>query len=77
MTTTEAQNNIGQPFKLTGAGMPGFDIIQSLREDGYIIGNFLDAPAEDCRLKQSQPEQLRKDYKPISPTSNADKLTLF
>lgn len=62
MTQQEAAANIGQPFKLIGfTGMP-WDIVQSVTADGVIEGVFIiSARCEDCRLKQPQPEQLKKD----------------
>lgn len=62
MTIEEAKSNIGQPFKLNWIKALGgkFDIIREVREDGTIVGDFYEAPAEDCRLKLDQPEQLKK-----------------
>lgn len=58
MTTEEAKAAIGQPFKWTLCIK--WDVIKEVTDDGFIIGEFLTAPAEDCRLKQPQPEQLKK-----------------
>lgn len=60
MTADEARQNIGKPFKWLGGGTYWWDIIQGVDDNGWIIGNFFSAPAEDCRLKQEQPEQLKK-----------------
>jgi hypothetical protein len=57
MTTEIAQANIGQPFKY--GSVYKWDTIQSVTASGYIIGDFLEAPAEDCRLKLPQPEALK------------------
>lgn len=63
MTIQEAKENIGKEFKLnwvsgTGAAAQ-FDIIKFVDANGWIHGEWLSAPAEDCRLKQEQPEQLK------------------
>ncbi len=62
MTKEEAVANIGQPFKLSWIkGLGGkFDTIREVRKDGWIVGDFWEAPAEDCRLKMEQPEFLKK-----------------
>lgn len=62
MTIEEAKENIGQPFKLNWIKAIGgeFDTIRGVRADGWVIGDFLEAPAEDCRLKMDQPVQLKK-----------------
>lgn len=62
MTVNEAKQNIGQPFKLNWVKALGgkFDTIREVREDGWIVGDFWEAPAEDCRLKMEQPEHLKK-----------------
>lgn len=57
MTTEEAKQNIGQPFKWQLCVK--WDVIREVTADGYIIGGFLTAPVEDCRFKQPQPEQLK------------------
>jgi hypothetical protein len=65
MTPKEATENIGRQFRIIGfGGLCGkFDTILAVDENGWIIGNFIEAPAEDCRLKQTQPEQLKKKNK--------------
>lgn len=62
MKIEEAKANIGQPFKLNWIKVLSgkFDIIREVDIDGWIIGDFLEAPAQDCRLKAEQPEQLKK-----------------
>jgi hypothetical protein len=62
MTIEEAQANIGKPFKCIdgGNGLAGkFDTIKKV-VNGWIYGEFMAAPAEDCRLKQEQPEHLKQ-----------------
>lgn len=61
MTTEEAYNNIGKPFKYQHC--VHWDVIKEVSGDGYITGEFLCVPAEDCRLKQEQPPQLKKSKK--------------
>lgn len=63
MTIEEAKANIGQPFKLSWVkGLGGkFDTIREVRNDGWIVGDFWEAPAEDCRFKMEQPEQLKNN----------------
>lgn len=63
MTIEEAKHSLGKEFKLawiTGGILGRFDIIRSVDNDGWIQGDHISAPAADCRLKQEQPEQLRK-----------------
>ena len=62
MTREEALNNIGQSFRPIDPGsLPGkFDTIREVQEDGTIIGDIIEMHHDDCRLKQSQPEQLKK-----------------
>lgn len=61
MTIEEAQANIGQPFKwVEGSGATGkFDVIRKVVK-GWVYGDFLAAPLEDCRLKLDQPDHLKK-----------------
>lgn len=62
MTLEEAQANIGKPFKWIpgGTGAAGkFDIIQKIVK-GWVYGDFVAAPLEDCRLKLDQPDHLKK-----------------
>jgi len=64
MTILEAQQNIGQPFKVIGLpfhfkGGTTFDTIRDVTEGGEIIGDFVDALVEDCRLKHEVPKQLQ------------------
>lgn len=63
MTPEEAKANIGKPFKWLGGGAFWWDIITNVNEEGWIIGKFFDSPAEDCRLKQEQPEALKEHIK--------------
>lgn len=62
MTISEAKQNIGKLFKvsfLTGYGRAaGFDVIQKVDESGWVHGEWLSAPASDCRLKGEVPKQL-------------------
>lgn len=63
MTIQEAKANIGKPFKLNwikGGVCSQFDTIISVDDNGEVHGNFLSAPAEDCRLKEAQPDHLKK-----------------
>jgi hypothetical protein len=63
MTTLEASQNIGKPFKVAefNSGLLGsFDTIISVDGDGNIYGDFIIAHCQDCRLKQEQPKQLNK-----------------
>lgn len=66
MTIEEARAAIGQPFKLNWIKAIGgkFDTIREVREDGWIVGDFWEAPAEDCRLKMEQPEHLKSKPDP-------------
>jgi hypothetical protein len=57
MEKSEALKNIGQPFKWSLCVK--WDVIRSVSDDGYIKGDFIEAPAEDCRLKQEQPIWLK------------------
>lgn len=58
MTISEATQAIGQPFKYSLCSK--WDVIKEVRPDGYIIGEFIEAPADECRLKQEIPEGLKK-----------------
>lgn len=63
MTLQDAYNNIGMPFRLigfTGGILSQFDKIIRVEPNGTIHGNYIEANCEDCRLKQEQPEQLKK-----------------
>lgn len=60
MTTQEAKNNIGKPFKYQYCIK--WDVIRDVSDDGYITGDFLSVPCEDCRLKLPQPEHLKKHH---------------
>lgn len=63
MTPQEAKLALGQPFKLnwvTSGAAGQFDIIRFVDQTGWVHGDWLAAPAEDCRLKNIQPEQLKK-----------------
>jgi hypothetical protein len=63
MTSQEAQANVGNQFKWLGSdgGVTShFDIIKKVKND-WIYGEFIAAPAEDCRLKQDQPDHLKKN----------------
>lgn len=62
MDIETAKQSIGQPFKLSwiGTGFAGrFDIIRKVDENGMVYGDFIEAPAEDVRLKLEQPLQLK------------------
>lgn len=58
MKKEEAEANIGKPFKWSLCAH--WDTIRRVTIDGYIVGDFLMPPVEDCRLKQEQPPQLKK-----------------
>ena len=57
MDIKTALENIGQPVKYGTVNK--WDVIRSVTTDGFIIGDFLEAPVEDCRLKMAQPEALK------------------
>lgn len=60
MNIQEALANIGKEFKWIGC--PHWDFIREVRtEDQMIIGDKIEAPVEDCRLKQEVPIQFRKE----------------
>lgn len=60
MTQTEAIEAIGQRFKVKDfTGMPD-DVIRQVTTDGVIIGDWVEALAEDCRFIQALPEGLAK-----------------
>lgn len=61
MTISEANNNIGQPFKLTLFAGAKMDVIKEVQRDGTIIGEFIEAHCEDCRLKEAVPENFKKN----------------
>jgi len=61
MEISEAKNAIGQPFKWSLCVK--WDVIRSVTDDGFIIGDFITAPIEETRLKQEQPPQLVKHQK--------------
>lgn len=67
MTIDQAKAAIGQPFKVTALIGSPFDTIREVTEDGTIIGDFTEAFAEDCRLKQAQPEALKNYVNPKTP----------
>jgi len=58
MDTQTAKANLGKPFKYLSFFK--WDTILGVTADGYIHGEIFEAPAEDCRLKQEQPEALKK-----------------
>ena len=63
MTIEEAKKSLGKEFKVigfTGGILGRFDIIRSMDDEGWIHGDNLSAPVEDCRLKEQQPEHLKK-----------------
>jgi hypothetical protein len=63
MTLEEAKANIGKPFKWLGAASGAaaqFDVIKGVSKDGTVYGDWLAAHHDDCRLKQDQPEHLKK-----------------
>lgn len=64
MTLEEAKANVGKPFKWIdgGTGITGrFDTIRGVGEDGTVYGDFLAAHHNDCRFKQDQPDQLKRE----------------
>jgi hypothetical protein len=62
MTTQEARASIGQEFKVIGLTGMRFDTIRKVEADGTIHGDFTEAKADDCRLKQDQPDHLKKQH---------------
>ena len=58
MDIQTAKDNIGQPFKWNVASF--WDTIKIVTDDGMIKGDMIEAPAEQCRLKQPVPEQFKK-----------------
>ena len=65
MTISEAKNSIGKPFKLSWvkpkSGLAAnFDKIKSVDPSGWVHGEWLSAPAEDCRLKGEVPPGLAR-----------------
>lgn len=63
MTTEEAKAAIGQPFKWTLCVK--WDVIKEVTDDGFIIGEFLEAPVESCRLREEQKPWLKKQPKEL------------
>ena len=59
MTIEEARAAIGQPFKWILCAQ--WDKIIEVSDDGYITGEIVQAPVEECRLKQPQPEHLKRN----------------
>jgi len=59
MDIQTAKQNIGKQFKWTGVNM--WDTIMDVKDDGTIVGLVIEAPAEDCRLKQPVPEGFKKE----------------
>lgn len=63
MTREEVFANFGKPFKVTylhGGILGSFDTIRAITTDDWIIGDFIVAHCEDCRLKGEQPQHLIK-----------------
>lgn len=63
MNIQEAWNSIGKEFKVidfTSGLLARFDILREVTKDGILIGDFIEAPVFMCRLKNEQPEQLKK-----------------
>jgi hypothetical protein len=59
MTIQEAKDSIGKPFKYRL--IDRWDVIVSVDEkNGFVQGEFVEAPVEDCRLKQAVPPQFQK-----------------
>jgi len=72
MTTQEAKQSIGKPFKLDipGSGLlHKWDELASVDESGTINGKFLSGHASNFRLKNDVPEKLRKQHR-AAKTSN-------
>ena len=59
MTQQEAKASIGLPFTLNFTRGVRFDTIRSVSDDGTVKGDFIEAPADSCRLKLPQPEALK------------------
>lgn len=63
MTIQQAKDSIGLPFKVTAftsGALAQFDTIIRVDSDGTIHGDFIEAHCDDCRLKQDQPDHLKK-----------------
>lgn len=63
MNIQEALNNIGKEFKVidfTSGLLARFDILREVREDFTLVGDWIEAPVWMCRLKNEQPEHLKK-----------------
>jgi hypothetical protein len=67
MDIQTAKQNIGKPFKY--ANVVHWDVIRSVSDDGMITGDFMEAPVEDCRLKQPVPEGFKKHKEGSTITS--------
>ncbi len=61
MTVQQANNNIGQSFKVMDFPGLRFDVIKEVLQDGTIVGDFMEANCGDCRLKEAIPEGLKKN----------------
>lgn len=72
MDIETAKQNIGKPFKYSLCAH--WDVIKEVTPDGYIIGEFIECPCEDARLKQEIPEGL-KQYQQNKNQQNENTLT--
>lgn len=61
MELNQAKQSFGQPFIIMGMGLTRFDTIRTVSEDGTIEGDMYIAHCSDCRLKEAQPEHLKKE----------------
>lgn len=77
MELEQAKRSIGQPFILIGLGITRWDVIRTVSNDGIIEGDLYIASCTDCRVKQEQPEHLRKDNLHIKQQSNNPQLPLL
>lgn len=69
MTQQEANENIGKSFKYRLCDI--WDVIKNVSAEGYITGDFITAPVEDCRLKQEVPAGLQNYQKQKSDAGNS------
>jgi hypothetical protein len=74
MDIATATANIGKEFKWRLVDR--WDVIRQVTPDGTIIGDSMEAPAFDCRLKEPVPEGFKKvrhvDYSSIPGFPDVD-----
>jgi hypothetical protein len=57
-----SQQSIGKPFRFVGAKggiLDQWDTVRKI-QNGIVYGEFLICPVQDVRLKQDQPDHLKK-----------------